>query len=65
MKNKMYEDENLDALLQEFNFEPRKPQGFCKTHKTLMSKYSDYETNYDDVEIVSFDEIEDLDMFNQ
>lgn len=65
MKNKMYEDENLDALLQEFNFEPKPVQGFCKTRKTLLTKYSDYETNYDDVEIVSFDEIEDLDMFNQ
>jgi len=67
MKNQnYYEDENLDILLKEFGFEDKPLTGRAKQIKNLAVKYCDeQDPGSHDVMIPTFDEIDELEMFNQ
>jgi len=67
MKNQnYYEDENLDIILKEFGFEDKPLKGQARKIKNLAVKYCDEQDpgSYD-VMIPTFDEIDELEMFNQ
>ena len=65
MKNQnYYEDENLDIILKEFGFEDKPAKGYFKKTQQLAEKYCEDVYAHHSI-IPTFDEIDELEMFNQ